>query len=125
MTLNDACFLLLWSVKIKNANNVLVLNMGKPIKILDIVNSLIDIKKKVDPNYSFKINTIGLHEGEKMNEELTVKKNTKKTKNIDIHLTNDPTYDDYEIEKLILDLKKSSNPNFSKKLMTDFLYKEF
>ena len=47
MTLNDACFLLLWSLKIKNAENVLVLNMGKPIKILDIVKSLIDAKKKL------------------------------------------------------------------------------
>ena len=125
MTLNDACFLLLWSVKIKNANNVLVLNMGKPIKILDIVNSLIKIKQNVDPNYSVVIKTIGLHEGEKLNEELTVVKNTKKTKNIDISLTKDPTYNDYEIEKLILDLDKSKNPNLSKRLMTKFLHKEF
>ena len=125
MTLNDACFLLLWSVKIKNVNNVLLLNMGKPIKILDIVNSLIKIKQKVDPYYSFIIKTIGLHEGEKINEELTVIKKTKKTKNIDILLTNDPTYNDYQIDKLILDLEKSNNPNLSKKLMTKFLSKEF
>tara|TARA_B100000780_G_C20910029_1_gene362345 strand:+ start:143 stop:451 length:309 start_codon:yes stop_codon:yes gene_type:complete len=99
--------------------------MGKPIKILDIVNSLIKIKQKVDPYYSFIIKTIGLHEGEKINEELTVIKKTKKTKNIDILLTNDPTYNDYQIDKLILDLEKSNNPNLSKKLMTKFLSKEF
>ena len=125
MTLNDACFLLLWSVKITNANNVLVLNMGKPIKILDIINSLIDIKKKVDPNYSFVIKTIGLQKGEKMNELLTIVKNTKKTKNIDISLTNDPMYDDYKIDDLILNLKKNNDPNIAKKLMVDFLIKEF
>ena len=99
--------------------------MGKPIKILDIVNSLIKIKKKIDPHYSFVIKTIGLQKGEKMNEELTIINNTQKTKNIDISLTNDPTYNDYEIEKLILDLKKNNNPNLSKKLMTKFLSKEF
>ena len=99
--------------------------MGKPIKILDIVNSLIKIKQKVDPHYSFIIKTIGLHKGEKMNEELTVIKKTKNTKNIDILLTNDPTYNDHQIEKLILDLEKSNNPNLSKKLMTKFLSKEF
>ena len=125
MTLNDACFLLLWSVKITNANNVLVLNMGKPIKIFDIINSLINIKKKVDPNYSNIIKTIGLQKGEKMNELLTIVKNTKKTKNIDISLTNDPMYDDYKINDLILNLKKNSSPNVAKRLMTDFLHKEF
>ena len=31
--------------RINKANNVLVLNMGKPIKILQIINSLIKIEK--------------------------------------------------------------------------------
>ena len=60
-----------------------------------------------------------------MNELLTIVKNTKKTKNIDISLTNDPMYDDYKINNLILNLKKNSSPNVAKKLMTDFLHKEF
>ena len=48
-----------------------------------------------------------------------------KTKNIDISLTNDPMYDDYKIDDLILNLKKNTSPNIAKKLMTDFLHKEF
>ena len=60
-----------------------------------------------------------------MNELLTIVKNTKKTKNIDISLTNDPMYDDYKINDLISNLKKNSSPNVAKKLMTDFLQKEF
>ena len=60
MTTNEACFLLLSSLRINKANNVLVLNMGKPIKILQIINSLIKIRKRIEPNYTYKIKEIGL-----------------------------------------------------------------
>ena len=58
MTTNEACFLLMSSLKIQNADNVLVLNMGKSIKILDIINSLIKMRKKIEPNYIFEIKEI-------------------------------------------------------------------
>ena len=73
MTTNEACFLLLSSLRINKANNVLVLNMGKPIKILQIINSLIKIRKRIEPNYTYKIKEIGLSKGEKM-RLLTLKK---------------------------------------------------
>ena len=125
MTLNDACFLLLWSLKIKNAENVLVLNMGKPIKILDIIQSLINVKRKVDPSYFNEIKVIGLQKGEKMNEELTINKKTKKTKNADISLAQDPTYMDEEIDKLLYNLTMNIAPSASKKLMVNFIKKEY
>ena len=37
MTLNEACFLLLWTMKLKNTENVIILNMGKSIKIIQII----------------------------------------------------------------------------------------
>ena len=38
--------------------------MGKPVKILKIINKLISLKKKIDPNYTCEIKEIGLQQGE-------------------------------------------------------------
>ena len=46
MTANEACFLLMTSLKIKKPKNVIILNMGKPVKIMKIINKLISLKKK-------------------------------------------------------------------------------
>ena len=124
MTLNDACFLLLWSMKIKKVSNVLVLNMGKPIKIMNIIKSLIDVRKKIEPNYKFEIKEIGLQKGEKMYEQLTVKNKIIKTKNPDIFVSTDPKYDYKEIKNLLSSLRATSNPRFLKQLMLKFLKKE-
>ena len=42
MTINEACFL--YKAKSKNPKNVLIFDMGKPIKIIDIINNLIKLK---------------------------------------------------------------------------------
>ena len=125
MTTNEACFLLMSSMKIKMPTNVLVLNMGKPIKIMNIIKSLIELKKKIDPNYTYEIKEIGLQEGEKMNEQLTIKKKLIKTKNVDISISTDPVYTDDSVEKLLEKLSKSNDPNISTKLMKNFLKKDF
>ena len=125
MTTNEACFLLMSSLKINKPNNVLVLNMGKPIKILDIINSLIKLRKKIEPNYVYEIKEIGLTKGEKMNEQLTIKKKLIKTTNPDINIATDPIYQKDNIKNLLLMLKKNNNPANSTKLMKDFLSKDF
>ncbi|MDA9682743.1 polysaccharide biosynthesis protein [Candidatus Pelagibacter sp.] len=125
MTLNDATYLLLWSIKIKKVNNILVLNMGKPIKILDIIKSLVKVRRTVDPNYSYKIEEIGLQKGEKMTEELTINNKTIKTKHPDIKLATDPIYTSYEINNLLNDLKEINDPNILKKKLKNFLLNEF
>ena len=65
MTANEACFLLMTSLKIKKPKNVIILNMGKPVKIMKIINKLISLKKKIDPNYTYEIKEIGLQQREK------------------------------------------------------------
>ena len=66
MTINEACYLLMLSIKIKKPTNVLIFNMGKPVKIIEVINKLIRIKKKFNKNYNFKIKNIGLKKGEKL-----------------------------------------------------------
>ena len=125
MTTNEACFLLLSSLRINKANNVLVLNMGKPIKILQIINSLIKIRKRIEPNYTYKIKEIGLSKGEKMHELLTLKKRLIKTVNPDINIVTDPTYKNENINELLFKLQKNNNTKLSTKLMKDFLSQDF
>ena len=125
MTTNEACFLLMSSMKINNPKNVLVLNMGKPIKIMDIIKSLINLRKKIEPDYSYEIKVIGLQDGEKMDEELTIKKGMKKTTDNDINITTDPMYENNDIEILLKKLTEINDPNKSTKLMRNFLKKDF
>lgn len=125
MTLNEACFLLLWTMKLKNSNNVIILNMGKPIKIIQIIENLIKLRKNFDPNYSYEIREIGLQTGEKLKEELTIRKKLFKTRNPDINISSDPIYSDEEILKFLSRIKLNYNPDVLKKLMKKFLSKDF
>ena len=125
MTLNEACFLLLWTMKLKNSENVIILNMGKPIKIIQIIENLIKLRKNFDPNYSFEIREIGLQTGEKLKEELTIRKKLSKTRNPDINISSDPTYSDEEILKFLSKIKLNYNPDVLKKLMKKFLSRDF
>ena len=125
MTTNEACFLLMSSLKINHVSNVLVLDMGKPIKIIKIIRSLIELRKKIEPDYSYEIKEIGLQQGEKMNEELTTNKRLKKTINPDINIATDPVYSNKEIDKLIYKLKRNNDPMIATTLMKNFLSEDY
>ena len=125
MTLNEACFLLMSSLKINKPCNFLVLSMGKPIKILVIIKSLIELRKKIEPDYTYEIKEIGLQKGEKMNEQLTINNKLKKTTNQDINIVTDPTYKVEDIDKLLSRLKENNDPQIATRLMKNFLSKYF
>lgn len=65
MTIFDAINLVIQSPEIKSNAKILVLNMGEPVKILDIAKKLIKANNKNN-----KIKYIGLRPGEKLHEEL-------------------------------------------------------
>ena len=125
MTTNEACFLLMSSMRINSPKNVLVLNMGRPIKILKIIESLINLRKKIEPDYQYEIKVIGLQDGEKMNEELTIKKRMNRTIDNDINIATDPIYQNKDIEDLLNKLTDTSDPAQSTRLMKNFLKQDF
>lgn len=125
MTTNEACFLLMTTMKINNPKNVLVLNMGKPVKIMQIIKSLINLRKKIDPGYKQEIKVIGLQDGEKMNEELTIRKKMVKTFDNDISITTDPVYKKKDLDDLILKLEFNDDPITLMKLMKKFINQDF
>jgi FlaA1/EpsC-like NDP-sugar epimerase len=112
------------SIKIKKPTNVLIFNMGKPVKIIEVINKLIRIKKKFNKNYNFKIKNIGLKKGEKLNEQLSIFKNLKKTKIKDIKITSDPLYQKNELLILLKSIETNTNINLKMAKLKFFLKKE-
>ena len=75
MLVNEACNLVYQAASIGNHGEVLILDMGEPIKISDLANKMIELSGK---NY-LKIKYTGLRKGEKLYEELLFNEKDKKT----------------------------------------------
>ena len=75
MTISEAVQLVLQSSVIANGGETFILNMGKPIKIIDIAKKMISssglqIKNNKNKNGDIEIKFIGMKKGEKLKEEL-------------------------------------------------------
>jgi len=68
MTTREAVALVLQAFAIGNHGDILVLDMGEPVRILDLAKSLIRLSGKSEEDVTIKIT--GLREGEKLQEEL-------------------------------------------------------
>ena len=76
MTISDAINLyILYAVSLNKTNEIIVLNMGDPINIYDLVKKIIQNSGKT--NNSNKIKITGLRKGEKLHEKLYNEKLTK------------------------------------------------
>ncbi len=84
MTISEACHLVLQTISVKSKRSIFILNMGNPINILTLAKNLAKIKIKLNPNYKFKYEIIGLHPGEKLKETLKGKKEILKKLNNEI-----------------------------------------
>ncbi|MCL2482040.1 MAG: polysaccharide biosynthesis protein [Propionibacteriaceae bacterium] len=65
MTISEACQLVVQAGAIGRAGDVMILDMGESVRVMDIVNRLIEISGKV-----CKVQITGLREGEKIHEVL-------------------------------------------------------
>lgn len=71
MSMSEAVLLILQAIEIEN-NNLLILEMGDQIKIIEIANLLIELNQNKGKN--IKINITGLRKGEKISEKLSYDK---------------------------------------------------
>jgi len=69
MTIPEAVKLIFQAAKMGDGNDIFVLDMGEPIKIVDIANRLIKLSG-LKPGEDIKIEYVGLRPGEKLEEEL-------------------------------------------------------
>lgn len=69
MTIKEASLLVLQAAAIGNSGDILVLNMGEPVNIVELAKAMITLSGKV-PDEDIEITYTGLRPGEKLTEEL-------------------------------------------------------
>ena len=102
-----AAQLVLISTTIYKLGNIFIFDMGKPFKIVDLAKRLIRFYEDENnlPTQNIKLKIIGLKEGEKLHEELSLGENLEKTKYKKILIAREKELDIAKIEKIIFKIK--------------------
>lgn len=109
MTIPEASQLVMQAGALAEDGELFVLDMGKPIKILDLAENMIRLSG-LRPYHDIDIKEIGLRPGEKLYEELLIKTETlDKTENNMIFIERDEPFSRAEVEKKLADLKDALN----------------
>ncbi len=101
MLIPEACQLVLQAASIAKGNELFILDMGEPVKILDLAKKMIQLYGKED---EVKIEFTGIRAGEKLYEELMFDENDTQTKYESIFITKPTHYDIDELRRDISDL---------------------
>ncbi len=112
MTISDAVKLVLETTLISRNGEIMLLKMGKQIKIIEIAKKLANIygksiKDDENPNGEIDMVEIGLRPGEKIREELYYDKKIKKTNNKDILCVDNMIFDSKKFELLNNKIQKN------------------
>ena len=99
MMIPEACQLVLQAASIAKGAELFILDMGEPVKIVDLAQQMIRLYGKED---EIKIEYCGLRPGEKMYEELLIGEHEHKTQYASIFVTHPTVYD---IDKLNGDIE--------------------
>ncbi len=115
MTIKEASQLVIQSSVLGVGGDVFLLDMGDPVKIIDLAEQMISIngltkKDEANPNGNIEIKTIGLRDGEKLYEELLIGSESKPTSHpLIFRAVEDCIHPDILWEKLDLLEKHLSN----------------
>ena len=119
MTIEEASNLVISSFKISKGGEIFLLDMGQPIKILDLAKKMTQFSGKKLKNSKgqgdIALKIIGLRDGEKLYEELLVDNNSNKTAINYIHqsIENNPSSNEYKkLYKNINNAFKEKNKKF-------------
>ncbi len=97
MLIPEACLLVLQAASIARGGELFILDMGEPIKIVDLAQKMINLSGREE----IKIEFTGLRQGEKLYEELLIDEADLKTEYDSIMVSKNPPVDyDILLEKL-------------------------
>lgn len=99
MLIPEACELVLQAASIGKGGEIFILDMGEPIKIVDLAKKMLELSGRDDIDIEFS----GLRPGEKLYEELLISHSDTKTDYESITVAGKSKYD---IEKLIYDIEE-------------------
>ena len=120
MTIKEAAELVIQSSSLANGGEIFLLEMGDPIKIIDLAKQMIllsglKLKDKNNKNGDIEIKEVGLRPGEKLYEELLIDNHSTKTIHPLIYKSQEPLVEkDFlssNINKLIDSLLKYEEKN--------------
>jgi len=100
MLIPEACELVLQAGSIGKGGEIFILDMGEPIKIVDLAKKMIDLSGQEDVKVTF----TGLRPGEKLYEELLINDSDKKTNYESITVAHPTKYDIAKLNKDIEEL---------------------
>lgn len=112
MTIEEAVNLVINTIAISKGGETFILDMGEPVKILDLAKKMIKLsglklKDKKHTSGDIEIKFLGLKEGEKLYEELLIRGKSKPTIFEQIQEDIDPTnYQDPKLIELLNQLEK-------------------
>lgn len=107
MTIPEASRLVIQAGGLARGGEIFILDMGKPVKIVDLATNLIKLSG-LRPEIDIKIEFTGLRPGEKLEEELwTQSEKTQATSIKDIMISNDEPVEPRDVEQKLQELANS------------------
>ncbi len=118
MLIPEACKLVLQAGAIARGGEIFILDMGEPVKIVDLAQKMIKLYKK-----PARIEFVGLRAGEKLYEELLIDESERKTKYESIHVARSTHYEIESLKRDIEELLKTDKKTFAlKKIVPEFTH---
>ena len=121
MTIPEACQLVLQAGAMADGGEIFVLDMGEPVKIIDLAKDLIKLSG-FEPNVDIPIEIVGLRPGEKLFEELLLDEEGISSTSHNKIFIGQPTFTDYNyliksLEKLKYVMEYKDNIKLKKALV--------
>lgn len=125
MTIPEAASLVIQAGAMGKGGDVFVLDMGKPVKIVELATNLIklsglEVKSQDNPHGDIEIKFTGLRPGEKLYEELLIGENTDKTDHECI-MTAHESFLPYSEYKQVLERLDGACDSFNHELIREIL----